>query len=60
MYDPKKVVKYALKCAKKRKRFSLYGATTKMMAFLAKIIPTGMFLAIWRNQQKFKKKYWKR
>ena len=60
MYDAKKVVKYALKCAKKRKRFSLYGATTKFMAFLTKIVPTGMFLSIWRKQQNFKKKYWKK
>lgn len=60
MYDPKKVVKYALKCAKKRKRFSLYGITTKFMAFLTRIIPTGVFLSIWRKQQNFKKKYWKR
>lgn len=60
MYDPKKVVSYALKCAKKRKRFSLYGTTTKFMAFLTRILPTGMFLAIWNKQQNFKKKYWKR
>lgn len=60
MYDPKKVVSYALKCAKKRKRFSLYGTTTKFMAFLTRILPTGMFLAIWNKQQNFKKKYWKK
>lgn len=58
MYDAKKVVKHALKRASKRKRFALYGATTKMMAILAKLIPTGMFLAVWNKQQNFKKKYW--
>ncbi len=58
MYDARKVVKYALKCAKKRKIFSLYGTTTKFMAFLTRIVPTKLFLAIWRKQQKFKKKYW--
>ena len=58
MYDAKKVVKHALKRATKRKRFALYGGTTKMMALLARIVPTGMFLGIWNKQQKFKKKYW--
>lgn len=60
MYEAEKVVAYALKCAKKRKRFSLYGTTTKFMALLTRILPTGMFLGIWNKQQKFKKKYWKK
>ena len=58
MYDAKKVVKHALKRATKRKRFALYGGTTKMMAFLARVVPTSTFLGIWNKQQKFKKKYW--
>lgn len=57
MYDPKKVVSYALKCAEKRKRFSLYGVTTKFMTFLTRVLPTSWFLAIWVKQQGFKKKY---
>lgn len=60
MYDAEKVVKYALKCAKKRKKLSLYGTTTKFLAFIARVVPTSMFFAIWRKQQNFKKKYWKK
>lgn len=58
MYDPKKVVKKAIKATLKRKRFSLYGFTTKLMAILVKLVPTSWFLAIWMKQQNFKKKYW--
>ena len=60
MYDAKKVVRYALKCANRRKKLSLYGATTKFMAFLTRIIPVRLFFWIWRKQQGFKKKYWKK
>lgn len=58
MYDPKKVVKKAVKDSLKRKRFSLYGLMTKFMAILTKFLPTSLFLAIWLKQQNFKKKYW--
>lgn len=58
MYDPRKVVKKAIKDTLKRKRFSLYGFTTKFMAILAKLLPTKLFLAVWIKQQNFKVKYW--
>jgi hypothetical protein len=60
MYDPKKVVKKAIRNALHRKRFSLYGIVTNFMALLVKLVPTSWFLAIWMKQQKFKKKYWAR
>ncbi len=60
MYDAKKVVNYALNCSKKRKLFSLYGLTTKFMALLTKIVPTKIFIFIWRKQQHFDKKYWRK
>ena len=59
MYDPKKVVSKAIKAGLKRKRFSLYGFTTKFIALLTRILPTSWFLAIWVKQQHFKEKYWK-
>lgn len=58
MYDPKKVIRKAMKDILKRKRFSLYGFTTNLMAILIKFVPTRWFLAIWIKQQNFKKKYW--
>lgn len=58
MYDPEKVAKKAVKDTLKRKRFSLYGFTTKLMATLIKFVPVSWFLAIWVKQQNFKKKYW--
>lgn len=58
MYDPKKVVKKAIKDMLNRKSLSMYGFTTKLMAFLARIVPTKLFLAVWMKQQNFKRKYW--
>lgn len=60
MYDPKKVIKKAVKDTLKRKRFSLYGFMTNLMSVLAKFSPISWFLAIWVKQQNFKKKYWKK
>lgn len=59
MYDPKKVVAKAIKDSLKRKKFSLYGFMTKLMAGLTKIVPINWFLALWIKQQNFKEKYWK-
>lgn len=58
MYDPKKVVAKGIRDGLKRKRFSLYGIMTNLMAILVKFVPTSWFLAIWMKQQNFKKKYW--
>jgi short-subunit dehydrogenase len=58
MYDPKKVIKKAVKDTLKRKKLSLYGFMTNFMAKLVKFLPTSWFLAIWIKQQNFKKKYW--
>lgn len=57
LYDPQKVIKRAVKHAKKRKEISIYGFVAKMQTLLVKIFPHRFVMWLWKKQQKFDKKY---
>jgi len=47
IYKPQDVVRRALKDSKKRKDMSVYGAHTKAMRMLAKLMPHKLAMAVW-------------
>lgn len=57
MYDPDKLIKRAMKCAKKRKEVILYGFVSKLQVPFVKLLPHKFVMWIWEKQQGFKKKY---
>lgn len=57
MYDPDKLIKYAVKKALKRKEVVLYGFKSKAQVPLVKLMPHRLVMSIWCRQQNFKKKY---
>jgi len=60
MYDPKDVVKRAIKDTKKKKAVSIYGFKAKAQVALVKILSPKFVMRIWIKQQKLDKKYkWK-
>lgn len=54
MYDPKDIVKKALKDYKKGKAVSLFGATTKLQLLAVKALPASLVMKVWLSQQKLK------
>ncbi len=57
MYDPKDVVKKALRDAQKRKQISVYGHKARAQARLSKLLPHKWIIKFWLRQQKLNKKY---
>lgn len=55
MYDATKVVKKAIKDAKKRKDVSIYGFVAKLYKFMGRIMSHKCLMKIWIRQQKPKK-----
>ena len=56
MYDPKDIVKRALRDYKKGKTVSLFGTMTKLQLFAVKLMPVPLTMWFWMTQQKL----WKR
>ena len=56
MYDPKDIVKRALRDYKKGKSVSLFGTMTKLQLFAVKLMPVPITMRYWMSQQKL----WKR
>ena len=56
MYDPKDIVRRALRDYKKGKKVSLFGFVTKLQLLGVKLMPVGMTMNVWMTQQKL----WKR
>ena len=56
MYDPKDIVRRALRDYKKGKKVSLFGFVTKLQLLGVKLMPVGMVMSVWMTQQKL----WKR
>ncbi len=56
MYDPKKIVKRAIKNYKKGKAVSLFGTITKLQLMLVKLLPTSLVMKVWMSQQKLNKR----
>lgn len=54
MYDPKDIVKRAIRDAKKGKDVSKYGFKARFQAFLCKILPHSLVMKVWMKQQKLK------
>ena len=54
MYDPKDIVKRAIKNYKKNKAVSLYGTITKLQLMLVKLLPVSLVMKVWMGQQKLK------
>ena len=57
MYDPKMIVRKAIKAADKRKELCVPGFIARSQVRLVKILPHKVVMKIWCNQQKFKAKY---
>lgn len=57
MYDPKNVVKKALKDTAKGKLVSIYGGIAKATVKFGKILSTNQIMKFWVRQQKLNKKY---
>ena len=56
MYDPKDIVKRALRDYKKGKGVSLFGFVTKLQLLGVKLMPVPLVMRVWMSQQKL----WKR
>ena len=54
MYDPKDIVRRALRDYKKGKSVSLFGATTKLQLLGVKLMPVSVVMRVWMTQQKLK------
>ena len=54
MYDPKDIVKRAMRDAKKGKDVSKYGFVARFQALLCKILPHSFVMSVWQSQQKLK------
>lgn len=52
MYEPKDIVKRALKDYKKGKMVSLFGTITKLQLLAVKLMPASMTMWVWMTQQK--------
>lgn len=52
MSDPRKVVKKAMRDARRGKAVSIYGAYWKLMHVMSKLFPKGFAMAIWHLMQK--------
>ena len=60
MYDPKDVVKKAIRDMKKKKAISIYGFKANAQVALVKILSPKLVMRTWIKQQKLDKKYkWK-
>lgn len=57
MYQPEKVIKKAIKDAKKRKEMSIYGFVARSQVRLVKLLPTKLVMSTWMKQQNLKEKY---
>lgn len=57
MYDSAKVVKKAVKDAKKGKATSIYGFIARTQVRMSKLLPASWINKVWVKQQKFDKKY---
>ena len=57
MYNAEKVVKKALRDARRRKELSIYGFIARSQVRLVKSIPTKWTMGIWMKQQNLKEKY---
>ena len=56
MYDPKDIVKRAMRDYKRGKSVSLFGTVTKLQLLAVKLLPVSMVMRVWMTQQKL----WKR
>ena len=54
LYESKKLVKRALRDAKRNKDVSTYGFTSRVNVFLAKVLPHRFVMWFWMKQQKLK------
>lgn len=54
MYDPKDIVRRALKDYKKGKAVSLFGTVTKLQLLGVKLMPVSLVMRVWLGQQKLK------
>ena len=54
MYDPKDIVKRAMRDAKRGKDVSKYGFVARFQAALCKILPHSLVMSVWQRQQKLK------
>ena len=54
MYDPKDIVRRALRDYKKGKGVSLFGAVTKLQLLGVKLMPVSLVMKVWMSQQKLK------
>lgn len=54
MYDPKDIVKRAVRDALRRKDVSFYGFKARGQALLVKILPHSLVMNVWQRQQKLK------
>lgn len=52
MYDPKEVMKLAIKDLYRNKEISCYGGMNKFQRILTKILPHKLVMKVWMNQQK--------
>ena len=52
MYDPRDIVRRALKDYKKGKEVSLFGFATKLQLLGVKLLPAWLIMRIWMSQQK--------
>ena len=57
MYDPKMIVRKAIKAADKRKEVCIPGFIARSQVRLVKLLPHKTVMKIWCRQQKFKAKY---
>ncbi len=56
MYDPKDIVKRAIRDYKKGKSVSLFGAVTKLQLLGVKLMPASLVMRVWMSQQKLSKR----
>ncbi|MBO7187132.1 MAG: SDR family NAD(P)-dependent oxidoreductase [Clostridia bacterium] len=54
MYEPKDIVKRALRDLKRKKDVSKYGFKARGQAFLCKILPHSLVMKVWKKQQRLK------
>ena len=52
MYDPKDIVKRAMRDYKKGKMVSLFGTITKLQLLGVRLMPVPMVMKVWMSQQK--------
>ena len=57
MYDPKKVVKKAIKDSKRGKELSICGFIARSQVRLVNILPKKLVMKTWISQQKLNRKY---